>query len=38
VLLAKTGHGWPGSFVLGADPTGFDASDALWRFVRDKRR
>jgi polyhydroxybutyrate depolymerase len=38
VLLSKTGHGWPGSFVLGSDPTGFDASDALWRFVRDKRR
>jgi polyhydroxybutyrate depolymerase len=39
VFLAKTGHGWPGSFVLGgSDPTGFDASDALWRFVRDKRR
>jgi polyhydroxybutyrate depolymerase len=38
VFLAKTGHGWPGSFVLGSDPTGFDATDALWRFVRDKRR
>jgi polyhydroxybutyrate depolymerase len=38
VLLARTGHGWPGSYVLGSDPTGFDASDALWRFVRDKRR
>jgi polyhydroxybutyrate depolymerase len=37
VLLARTGHGWPGSYVPGSDPTGFDASDALWRFVRDKR-
>ena len=31
--LSRTGHGWPGLFVMGdADPTGVEATREVWRF------